>query len=82
MPTPLKHVHVFHFHIIFSANQFDELNNFVTKVGWSLIFDLNSLLREGGQWLPDNAKLLMDYTSQKGYKITGWELGNGENFLN
>ncbi|XP_076105374.1 heparanase-like isoform X2 [Mytilus galloprovincialis] len=61
------------------SNQFDELNNFVTKVGWSLIFDLNSLLREGGQWLPDNAKLLMDYTSQKGYKITGWELGNEPN---
>ncbi|CAG2214528.1 HPSE [Mytilus edulis] len=61
------------------SNQFDELNNFVTKVGWSLIFDLNSLLREDGQWLPDNAKLLMDYTSKKGYKITGWELGNEPN---
>ncbi|XP_052102586.1 heparanase-like isoform X15 [Mytilus californianus] len=61
------------------SNQWDELNHFVTKVGWSLIFDLNSLLRENGQWLPDNAKLLMDYTSQKGYKITGWELGNEPN---
>ncbi|XP_052102579.1 heparanase-like [Mytilus californianus] len=58
------------------ARQWDELNGFAEMVGWDLIFDLNSLLRQNGQWLPDNAKLLMDYTSQKGYKIVGWELGN------
>ncbi|CAC5366171.1 HPSE [Mytilus coruscus] len=58
------------------ARQWDELNGFAEMVGWDLIFDLNSLLRQNGQWLPDNAKLLMDYTSQKGYKIAGWELGN------
>ncbi|XP_063435248.1 heparanase-like [Mytilus trossulus] len=56
--------------------QWDELNGFVEMVGWDLIFDLNSLLRQNEQWLPDNAKLLMDYTTQKGYKIAGWELGN------
>lgn len=59
-----------------TARQWDELNQFVETVGWDLIFDLNSLFRKNGLWLPDNAKLLMDYTSQKGYKIAGWELGN------
>ncbi|CAG2214525.1 HPSE [Mytilus edulis] len=59
-----------------SGKQWDELNHFVEVVGWDLIFDLNGLLRQDGLWLPDNAKLLMDYTSQKGYKIAGWELGN------
>ena len=57
--------------------QWDELNQFAELVGWDLIFDLNSLLRENGQWFIWNAKQLMDYTSQKGYKIAGWELGNG-----
>ncbi|VDI33358.1 Hypothetical predicted protein [Mytilus galloprovincialis] len=56
--------------------QWDELNHFVEEVGWDLIFDLNSLLRQNGQWSPANAKQLMDYTTQKGYKIAGWELGN------
>ncbi|XP_076105371.1 heparanase-like isoform X2 [Mytilus galloprovincialis] len=59
-----------------SGKQWDQLNHFVEVVGWDLIFDLNGLLRQDGLWLPDNAKLLMDYTSQKGYKIAGWELGN------
>lgn len=59
-----------------SGKQWDELNHFVEMVGWDLIFDLNGLLRQNGLWLPDNAKLLMDYTTQKGYKIAGWELGN------
>ncbi|CAG2237206.1 HPSE [Mytilus edulis] len=56
--------------------QWDELNHFVEEVGWDLIFDLNSLLRQNAQWSPANAKQLMDYTTQKGYKIAGWELGN------
>jgi heparanase 1 len=63
---------------LITAKQWDELNQFVETVGWDLIFDLNSLFRKNGLWLPDNAKLLMDYTSQKGYKIAGWELGNGK----
>lgn len=59
-----------------SAEQWDQLNIFVAKVGWSLIFDLNSLLRKNGNWSPENAQLLLNYTSMKGYKIAGWELGN------
>ena len=57
--------------------QWDELNQFVELVKWDMIFDLNSLRRKDGQWLPDQAKELMDYTSKKGYKLAGWELGNG-----
>lgn len=48
------------------------------SVGWDLIFDLNSLLRKNGQWSPDNAIMLLEYTVDKGYKVAGWELGNGE----
>lgn len=62
-----------------TAHQWDQLNQFVEYVGWDLIFDLNSLLRKNGLWLSDNAKLLLDYTTQKGYKVTGWELGNEPN---
>lgn len=61
------------------ANQWDALNHFVSKVGWDLIFDLNSLLRNNGQWSTDNAELLLNYTATKGYKVAGWELGNEPN---
>jgi heparanase 1 len=57
-----------------SAEQWDQLNIFVAKVDWSLIFDLNSMLRKNGNWSPENAQLLLNYTSMKGYKIAGWEL--------
>ena len=43
-----------------------------------LVFDLNELLRNGESWYPDNAHKLMEYTVKKGYKVAGWELGNGK----
>jgi heparanase 1 len=59
-----------------SEGQWDQLNIFVSKVGWSLIFDLNSLLRKNGNRSPENARLLLNYSTRRGYKIAGWELGN------
>ena len=61
-----------------TPEQWDELNVFVNKAGWKLIFGLNNLLRQpNGEWDSSNAELLIDYTMMKGYPVA-WELGNGE----
>lgn len=62
--------------LTFTVRQWDELNRFAELVEWDMIFDLNSLRRKDGQWLPDQAKEMMDHAAKKGYKIAGWELGN------
>ncbi|XP_069139577.1 heparanase-like isoform X2 [Argopecten irradians] len=59
-----------------TASMWDDINQFMTKVGWDFIFDFNVFLRRDGQWDPDNAKLLLKYTASKGYRLAGWELGN------
>ncbi|KAK6174478.1 hypothetical protein SNE40_017748 [Patella caerulea] len=56
--------------------EWDQLNNFVSEVGWDLIFDLNVFLRKDGHWDPTNAIELLKYTIEKGYRLTGFELGN------
>ncbi len=68
-------------HTNFTLNeaQWDEVNTFVDKVGWDIIFGLNVLLRQPwpvGSWDSSNAKQMMSYTTSKGYKVN-WELGNG-----
>lgn len=57
---------------------YDEIHTFKSAVGWDLIFDLNVLLRNNGNWDPTNAVKLMNYTVSKGYRMAGWELGNGK----
>ncbi|XP_021350709.1 heparanase-like isoform X1 [Mizuhopecten yessoensis] len=59
-----------------TASMWDDINHFMTKVGWDFLFDLNVFLRKDGQWDSDNAKLLLKYTASKGYRLAGWELGN------
>ncbi|XP_048250533.1 heparanase-like isoform X1 [Haliotis rufescens] len=61
------------------AEDWDILNKFVHNTGVKLIFDLNILLRKQGKWDPSNAELLLKYSSQKGYHIAGFELGNEPN---
>lgn len=56
---------------------FDEAHEFVSTVGWDFIFDLNVLFRQNDKWDPSNAMELMNYTVKHGYKMAGWELGNG-----
>ena len=61
-----------------TPEQWDELNVFVNKAEWKLIFGLNNLLRQpNGEWDSSNAELLIDYTMMKGYEVA-WELGNGK----
>ena len=61
----------------FSEDDWDKIHTFIQKVGWDLIFDLNALQRNGEEWDSRNARALMEYTRSKGYKVAGWELGNG-----
>ena len=64
----------------FSAEIWDEVNTFARKVGWDLVFGLNSKLRSpwpNGAWDTSNAMQLMAYSKKKGYNVS-WELGNGE----
>ena len=70
-------IQVLQYVTIVAAEMYDQLHQFVSKVGWMLIFDLNVLVRSNGSWDPTNAIQLMDYTVKKGYKMAGWELGNG-----
>ncbi|XP_067659153.1 heparanase-like [Haliotis asinina] len=61
---------------VLTAHVWDEINNFTKEVGWDLIFGLSVLQRKDGRWDPSNADQLLDYTTQKGYDIYGFELGN------
>src|SRR4051794_18037782 len=54
----------------------DQLYNFSKNAGWSLIFDLNLMLRSGDKWDPSNSQDFINYTSSKGYEMN-FELGNG-----
>nr|XP_022319991.1 heparanase-like [Crassostrea virginica] len=59
-----------------SEASWDTLHRFLHKVGWSLVFDLNSLYRTNGIWNSSNAEALIRYSILKNYTMAGWELGN------
>lgn len=65
----------------FIASDWDKINKFSSDAGWDMVFDLNMILRNGSRWDPTNAIELMKYTTRKGYRIAGWEFGNGRYFL-
>lgn len=60
-----------------SETSWDSIHRFTQKVGWTLIFDLNSLYRTDGVWNSSNAEALIKYSIKKNYSMAGWELGNG-----
>ncbi|GAB2223131.1 hypothetical protein Droror1_Dr00017268 [Drosera rotundifolia] len=65
-------------------SRWDQLNDFFNRTGALVTFGLNALAGRSinslgtavGDWNFTNAKSLMRYTVDKGYKILGWELGN------
>ncbi|KAL9266430.1 Heparanase-like protein [Drosera capensis] len=65
-------------------SRWDQLNDFFIRTGAVVTFGLNALAGRSinsrgtavGDWDFTNAKSLMRYTVDKGYKILGWELGN------
>lgn len=65
-----------------SETSWDSIHRFAQKVGWTLIFDLNSLYRTDGVWNSSNAEVLINYSIKKNYSMAGWELGNGTEVIN
>ncbi|CAI9096495.1 OLC1v1032657C1 [Oldenlandia corymbosa var. corymbosa] len=69
-----------------TMKRWDELNALFNRTGVLLTFGLNALLGRRkakednvlwvGDWNPKNARDLMTYTANKGYKIDSYELGN------
>ncbi|KAM3359120.1 heparanase-like protein 2 [Capsicum galapagoense] len=67
-------------------NRWDELNDLFNQTGAAITFSFNALLGRipsdehntlwEGDWNQFNAKSLMKYTIEKGYKIDSYELGN------
>ncbi|KAG0479693.1 hypothetical protein HPP92_010341 [Vanilla planifolia] len=65
-------------------SRWDQLNEFFKKSSVTVIFGLNALngrvpMRDGslgGPWNYSNAAAFIRYTVDKGYCISGWELGN------
>ena len=66
---------------IMSGEDFENLYNFTSSVGWTLLFDLNVLNRKGRSWDPSNAKEIMRFASKRAYSQISWELGNEPNSL-
>ena len=63
---------------LISAKTWDEIHQFVQEAKFDIIFDLNVLKRtKDDKWNSTNARELMNYTQRKGYRMAGWELGNG-----
>ncbi|XP_063963363.1 heparanase-like [Lytechinus pictus] len=58
-----------------TGEHWKSLNEFCLKSGADLAFTLNVALRKGGAWDPTNAKELLDFNANLGYRVI-WELGN------
>lgn len=60
------------------ASEWDELNRFAIQAGFTIVFDLNCLIRNGdGSWNSKNAQKIIEYSNGAGYNLH-WQLGNGK----
>ncbi|XP_057869228.1 heparanase-like protein 1 [Cryptomeria japonica] len=67
-----------------TMSRWDEVNRFLAKTGAMVMFGLNALYGRyqitkghwGGAWDSSNARNLIQYTVDHGYKIYAWEYGN------
>ena len=66
-----------------SGRDWIQLNDFAQYVNWSMLFDVNVLIRnkEKDRWSPSNARKLMKFSVLRGYTNLTWELGNEPNDL-
>uniref|UniRef100_A0A0B7A307 Heparanase n=1 Tax=Arion vulgaris TaxID=1028688 RepID=A0A0B7A307_9EUPU len=62
-----------------SGSQWSSLNTFIEEVGWDLLYDVNLFKWNDGMWDPTNLELLLDYSSESGFKIPYFQLGNEPN---
>ena len=65
-----------------SGDDWIKMNEFSGASGWTLLFDLNVLLRNGSHWNEANARELLDFSSSRGFaNEIAFELGNEPNSL-
>ena len=54
-----------------------DINEFAKKVNWTLLFDVNVILkRKDGCWNSTNFRQLLKFSSSQKYAPIAWELGN------
>ncbi|MCC6159744.1 MAG: hypothetical protein IT350_16950 [Deltaproteobacteria bacterium] len=62
-----------------TAPVWDAVNEFAIDLGLDVFFTLNAgpgPRGDGRAWTPDNARVLLEYTAERGYPVSVWELGN------
>ncbi|XP_025080138.1 heparanase-like [Pomacea canaliculata] len=62
-----------------NGTDWTRLNELVNLAKWDLIFDFNEFLRQGDSWYPDNARELLKFSQEQGYRIPCFQLGNEPN---
>ena len=62
--------------VTITQNDWIDLNSFTQKVNWTLLFDVNVILkRADGCWDSSNFQKLLEFSSSSGYSPIAWELG-------
>jgi len=67
---------------VLTVEEWDSLNAFAGRHGLKVVFTLNdgpANRDSSGQWNAGNAQALVQYSNQKGYPVSAWELGNEVN---
>ena len=69
---------MYHKWFYMTPHRWDKLYEFISKLGWKLVFGLNALLRnEDGSWNSSNPLEIVEYIKLRGDKVD-FELGNGK----
>ncbi|KAG8234047.1 hypothetical protein J437_LFUL014772 [Ladona fulva] len=68
----------YHQNFTMRASDWLKVNNFLKSAGLDLLFDLNVLLRKGGNWDPSNAIELIQFSKRNNLNLS-WQLGNEPN---
>lgn len=64
-----------------SGEEWLALNRLITNSGFTLLFDLNCLIRfKDGSWNPANAESLIEFSNKYNLNVI-WELGNGNKII-
>jgi heparanase 1 len=69
---------------ILTRKQWDALHRFAHEADLKVVFTLNAgkgPRDDHGHWKAQNARELMEYSVEKGYKVAAWGLGNEPNFF-
>lgn len=64
---------------VLTREQWDGVHSFAQALDYEVLFTLNAgpgSRGEEGEWRPENARGLLEYSAQRGYPVALWELGN------